>query len=179
MIIAGIDYSITSPAVTLFNTDDGEFSFDLCKCIYVNVKPSIQMENVRGFVYPRWEQSIERYHSLAELVAVESDCYFIEDYSFASNGLTFSIGENGGVLKHYIYQKYGKNVNVLAPSTIKKFATGKGNAKKEDMFEAFEKDSKVFSEYDKLKGKSPLADIVDSYFITKKVVIERLYLKTE
>ena len=62
-------------------------------------------------------------------------------------------------------------MSVFAPSTIKKFATGKGNANKELMYEAFVEETgddlaKLF-EFDPYKGQSPVSDIIDSYYIAK------------
>jgi Holliday junction resolvasome RuvABC endonuclease subunit len=54
----------------------------------------------------------------------------------------------------------------VAPTEVKKFATGKGNAKKDDMLEAFiiqtGVDPRVVLDY---YGETPISDIVDSYFI--------------
>ena len=57
---------------------------------------------------------------------------------------------------------------LLPPSVIKKFATDKGNANKELMLDAFEKDTaanlaKIFD----TTSKSPVSDIADAYFICK------------
>ena len=51
---------------------------------------------------------------------------------------------------------------------IKKFATDKGNANKELMLEAFEKDTGVNLEllFD-TKSKSPITDVADAYFVCK------------
>ena len=59
------------------------------------------------------------------------------------------------------------------PTTIKKFATGKGNANKEQMYEAFVNDLLTPTDLkEQLTPKankviSPISDIVDSYFIAK------------
>ena len=67
--------------------------------------------------------------------------------------------ENGGVLKHE-FLNYGIPFETVPPTTVKKYATGKGNAKKLDMYDAFVERTGV--EVDQFKAWS---DIVDSYFI--------------
>ena len=48
----------------------------------------------------------------------------------------FNIGENTGLLKHKLY-KNNLNTQIVTPTEIKKWATGKGNASKTDMYNAF------------------------------------------
>ena len=55
------------------------------------------------------------------------------------------------------------------PSVVKKGATGKGNADKDMMYEAFLKETKIDLKkiLDTEKCGNPLSDIVDSYYIAK------------
>ena len=58
-------------------------------------------------------------------------CYYpevtyLESYSYASTGKAFSIGENTGVLKNKLWT-LGLEYEIVAPTVIKKYATGKGN----------------------------------------------------
>ena len=102
-----------------------------------------------------------------------SKCYnpqiFIEGYSFGSKGQgLFQIAENCGILKYRLLENdYG--YNTVVPSVIKKGATGKGNADKDMMYEAFLKETKI--NLKKLlnteKVGNPLSDIVDSYYVKK------------
>lgn len=86
-----------------------------------------------------------------------------------SKGQVFHIAENTAILKHYLFH-VGIEVVEVAPTTIKKFATGSGRAQKEDMYAAFEKKTEI-----NLKGMlipnrklgSPVTDIVDAYFIAE------------
>ena len=60
----------------------------------------------------------------------------------------------------------GFEVNIIAPSSVKKFATGSGKAKKEDMWEALpEKVKKMFENIPKSQGRE---DLVDAYWISMK-----------
>ena len=61
---------------------------------------------------------------------------------------------------------------IVAPTTVKKFATGSGNATKEKMYEAFVEENPRRDIKDVLTPRSsniisPLNDVVDSYFILK------------
>ena len=91
----------------------------------------------------------------------------LEDYSFASKGKTFHIAENMGMLKYKFY-KLDIPFELIAPSSVKKYATGKGNSNKESMIEAFRETAgfDLLSELD-CTYNSPASDIADSYFICK------------
>jgi len=59
-------------------------------------------------------------------------------------------------------------VKLIPPSIIKKYATGKGNANKELMYEAFYNETKVdLQNILNCSITNPLTDIVDAYFICK------------
>ena len=57
----------------------------------------------------------------------------------------------------------------IEPSVVKKGATGKGNADKDKMYEAFCKDTKTNLKkvFDTEKVGNPISDIVDSFYIAK------------
>ena len=60
--------------------------------------------------------------------------------------------------------------STISPSEVKKFATGKGNANKEVMYEAFTDTYKYYQLKDILGQDtldSPVTDIVDAYYICK------------
>lgn len=56
----------------------------------------------------------------------------IEGYSMGSRGLSYDIGELGGVVRLAVWKK-GVDALVVPPTVLKKHATGKGSASKEDM----------------------------------------------
>jgi hypothetical protein len=55
------------------------------------------------------------------------------------------------------------------PSVIKKFATGKGNADKQKMYERFTKDTNtnLMKAFDIPTLNNPITDIIDAYYIAK------------
>ena len=60
----------------------------------------------------------------------------LEDYAYAATGRVFNIGENTGILKYRLLHKDIPFYEVT-PTVIKKYDTGKGNAKKEMMLSNF------------------------------------------
>jgi hypothetical protein len=94
---------------------------------------------------------------------------FLEAYSYGSIGKHSQIAENTAILKRELLVN-NIDWNVISPRSIKKFATGNGNATKLDMYNSFIADTGVAlaADYDKCNPQSsPISDIVDSYFICK------------
>ena len=189
----GIDYSLSSPGVCV-NTSEGEFDYEDCTFYFLtNTKKfdatfkekmafgSTAVEYI-GTPHKPYTNEPERYSQIADWVIDIIKSYGdattgsnrikptiqIEDYSYASTGRVFHIAENLGLLKYKLKMECGWDYNLIPPSVIKKFATGKGNANKELMLDAFEKDTgtnlaKVFD----TTSKSPVSDVADAYFICK------------
>ena len=165
----GIDYSLTSPAVCL---DNGNLMF-----FYLTNKKKWtgQMsEDIIGYEHKEWTDPIQRFTYISDFVfdiigSLVNPQIFIEGYSFGSKGQgLFQIAENCGILKYRLLQK-GYTYNTVVPSVVKKGATGKGNADKDMMYEAFVKETKLDLKkiFDTEKVVNPLSDIADSYFIQK------------
>lgn len=175
---AGIDYSITSPCVAV-GPQTPLPSFEDCQFLVINDHPpkdlsrfpNIQvLPHVKEYLY-----DIERFIHNAELITRFCRHHnvmdaVIEDYAMGARGRIFNIGENGGVLKYKLF-KNRITFNCISPTSIKKFATGKGNAKKDQMWEQFVKDTGREDLYTAMIGTrkldSPLTDIVDAYYILR------------
>ena len=190
----GIDYSLSSPGVCV-NTSDGEFKYEDCIFYFLtNTKKydatfkekiafgTSAVEYI-GTQHKPYTSEPERYSQIADWVIdiIKSQSQLmigklwekkpiiqIEDYSYGSTGRVFHIAENLGLLKYKLKMECGWDYTLLPPSVIKKFATDKGNANKELMLDAFEKDTganlpKIFD----TTSKSPVSDIADAYFICK------------
>lgn len=171
MKFAGVDLSITSPAVTVFDDESKTFTFH---CLNSNTK---LVSNAPFFhtLYPDWKTSEERFDKVSQWVfdLVENcSSVFLEGYAYGATGLVFNIAENAGLIKHKLF-KANIPLEQFAPATIKKFATGKGNAKKEMMEEAWNKDvglniREALGQTWKTKlPMNPSSDIIDSYYIVK------------
>ena len=68
----------------------------------------------------------------------------------------------------YIQSDLGEMLEV-APTSVKKFATGKGNADKQKMYETFTRTQGVdlMKAFDQQTLNNPITDIVDSYYIMR------------
>lgn len=67
--------------------------------------------------------------------AARSDVVVLEGYAFARPNQAHQLGELGGVARLMLYQT-GLPYIEVAPAALKAYATGKGNAKKEDVLAA-------------------------------------------
>ena len=182
MIIAGIDYSMTSPSICVFAGMNQEaFTFSKCKIYFLTDKKKYSGQfghNIQGSNFNEYNQETERFTSIADwAVDIISgvDQIALEGYAYGGTGRVFHIAENTGILKYKIY-KTGIPLGVYAPSAIKKFATGKGNADKELMYRSFVEETKIdlLKMFD-FKGrniKNPISDVVDSYFVCKRLYDE-------
>jgi hypothetical protein len=191
----GIDYSLSSPGVCV-NTSEGEFRYEDCTFYFLtNTKKyndtfkvitapvNMRSEAVKfiGSPHQLYTNEPERYSNIADWVidiiktqypphhvSKKHPIIQIENYSYGSTGRVFHIAENLGLLKYKLKMECGWDYTLLPPSVIKKFATDKGNANKDLMLEAFEKDTganlpKIFD----TTSKSPISDVADAYFICK------------
>lgn len=182
MKILGIDYSITSPAMCFggLGSDFEDLRFfaftrTMKKAFYPK-----SFENVTLIEYPEWSSSEERYEKISDillsgvtdpLTGLKSyDIVAFEGYAYGGSGNVFDIAEATSVMKMKFYRN-GNLITTHAPTEIKKYATGKGNANKIAMLDAFiEKTGKLewkerfgMTKPDKIP--SPLSDLVDAYWV--------------
>lgn len=188
MFIAGIDYSLTCPAICRFEGELGDWSIDGCDFHYLcrtakyakideYIKPDQELVGVTGYEYPAEyattnENDCERYELISEWAyEVVQGCQGValEGYAFAGKGKVFHIAENTGILKWKLWSEKMPCV-LVEPTTVKKFAV-KGNATKPQMHEAFKKETGVDLWAQITPGKkdvgNPTSDMVDAYFICK------------
>lgn len=179
--VAGIDLSLRCPAITVLQptTEQGFLvRFKECQSFYLtNVqKYIINTPNITGTLFGAWGSDSERCETIAEWVidVLKKNnvrAVGLEDYAYsrAQSSLT-PLAENVGILKYFLY-KNNITYDLYSPSSIKKCATGKGNAKKEQMRDAFYQDNpdfdimKEFGKKPTDKVISPIHDIIDSYYI--------------
>ena len=172
--IIGIDYSLTSPAVCINDEGDLMFYYLTSKKKYIG-----QMaKNIIGYEHQEYDTPIKRFSQISDWAIntfnrlsydLKNLKVFIEGYSFGSKGqAVFQIAENCGILK-YRLQQLKIQYDTVVPSVVKKGATGKGNADKDMMYEAFVKETKIDLKkiFDTDKVGNPVSDIADSYFIQK------------
>lgn len=174
LIVAGIDYSMTSPAICVHQGD----TWDPSRCRFFfrtdKAKLLINTDLLSSKIIKPWKCNEERFVASAEwagevLVQNMVHAVAIEGYAMGAKGLVFHIGENTGQLKRRVWE-IGLPFIVPPPTVIKKFATGKGNAKKEAMIAQFEAETGIF--FRALLGQtdaslSPTNDLADAYYMAK------------
>ena len=174
--IVGIDYSLNSPAICVADTS---FRFDDCQFYYLTNKKKhlgSMSKNITGYEHKEYKTPIERFKNLSDFIirclekTVDEKAIFIEGYSYGSKGqAVFQIAENCGILKYRFDFEKEYKYDTIVPSVIKKFASGKGNADKEKMYEAFTNETKIDLKkiFDMEKLNNPVTDIIDSYYIAR------------
>jgi Holliday junction resolvasome RuvABC endonuclease subunit len=172
-MIIGIDYSVTSPAIVA--KIDGGYKFF---CYRQKKKHKVMHADLVMLEYPLYNSAEQRFDLLASglLGAVEKHAgrpssAFIEAYAYSGSGMITTIAEATGCIKQMLY-KSGVGYTPLIASSIKKHASGKGNASKREMVDAFKKEygQCPYTWFDikddgKEKIPSPVSDIVDAYFV--------------
>jgi crossover junction endodeoxyribonuclease RuvC len=174
MLIAGIDYSLTTPAICVAPYKK-TFGFEDCKFHFLTAKKkasgSFAKGQINGKEHRTYKIEEQRYNNISTWaleILNEVEYVVIEDYSFGSKGRVFHIAENTGLLKHQLW-RFNKTFSVAAPTTIKKFATGKGNSDKDAMYDAFFKETQfnLKNVFDQESTASPVSDLVDSFYMCK------------
>jgi len=172
--VIGVDYSLTCPAICVHSGD--EWHIRNCQFYFLTDRPKLEgkIQQFHGTLKPSHSCEEHRHDQISgwayDLISKHNPSrVVIEGYSFASAGRVFNLAENCGLLKHKLW-KNKIMFDVIAPTSIKKFATGKGNANKEKMQEAFIAETSidvklVMSQSD--KQWSPSGDIIDSYYMCK------------
>lgn len=172
----GLDWSMTSPSITIIDEKKITSYFLTTKKKLLGEIKLAETFSIIGLEYPDYTSDVERFNKLSKIAldvlpeAQTSKCA-IEGYSFGSTGARiFQIGENGGVIKNLLWEK-GYDFIAPAPTEVKKFAFGKGNASKTDMIDQFIKDTRInirlaLNVKETFDG-SPVSDIVDSYYVAK------------
>ena len=170
MIIAGIDYSMSSPAICIYDTTL-PLAFENMSVFVLNDTKKYQGVHGNITIDPHklWDTPEQRYLQIAEWAMDKLNTYSVsqvqlEGYSMgSSSGLVFNIAENTSVLKQKMHSA-GIIFETPAPTQVKKAFCGKGNAKKDVMCDAFYEKFN-FKPHNFIGGKpaaSPENDIVDS-----------------
>ena len=178
MRVYGIDYSMTCPAYSLF---DGErwhirylTSVERHIGKWYEFQTPLGLIEVAGDRYRDHCTQEDRFDKISEwmMACIDDDNarVVIEDYAMGAKGKVFHIAENCGLLKHKLWKR-GIKFETLAPTALKKFATGKGNSDKMAMHMQFQKDTGV----DLMKEMTPnakdcgnpVSDVVDAFYLAK------------
>jgi len=179
MIICGIDYSISSPAVVKAELDDDLEITGINYLSFSSTKKNCKLdENLVHNQKKDFRDDTERFQFLRDNVELFMYDTFapsyvaIEGYAMGGMGKVFNIAEATGLTKSMIYDK-GTPLRIYTPSAIKKFATGNGTAGKVTMFKKFNEENNphiLLNHLDDLKN--PQEDIIDAYWIMKTLQTE-------
>lgn len=115
-MLLALDLSLTETGYCMFNAQGMYFTGGVIKTKLRDTERLFYIKN----------------HIGALLVKHKIKHAIIENYAYAAKGQVFNIGELGGVIKLLLFENKIDYVTV-APTALKKFITGKGNAKKELM----------------------------------------------
>jgi Holliday junction resolvasome RuvABC endonuclease subunit len=174
--LVAFDYSLSCPCMCVSTESGWKNAFFFYLTTVKKATGVFCDGRVVGDLHKDYRTEQERYNNIADHFMSILDTHrinkyvitFIEDYSFGSKGKVFHIAENCGILKHKLWSR-GSDIETIPPTVIKKFATTKGNADKQGMYDAFIKQTEVDLQSmspDKKLG-SPVTDIVDAYFIAQ------------
>ena len=175
--IVGIDYSLNSPAICIA---DDNFDFNKCSFHFLTSKKKHIGKfgkTIFGYEIKDSNTPIERFSNISTWALdiihkhkSNTAKVFIEGYSFGSKGqAVFQIAENCGILKYRLQMSPSMLYDTIVPSVVKKYASGKGNADKQLMYDSFTKHTGVdlMKMFDMNKLNNPVTDIIDSYYIAK------------
>jgi hypothetical protein len=188
----GIDFSISGPAVCIYNSEDKTYSLFTysthCKDevkiskdnFTLQVKPQPRGKKIKEMFKTDLDRYISIAHQMFDFIVHEvkhsPDCKLcFEGYAMGAKGKVFNIAEATGFLK-YLLKSVGYELEEsISPSTVKMKFHGKGNAKKHMMYErACETEmNELIEEIHKLgykfKDTSFIPDIVDAFAICQLI----------
>ncbi|MFW6219538.1 MAG: hypothetical protein ACOC33_01590 [bacterium] len=173
--IAGIDYSKNSPAVVILKLDNDFNIKDFDYIGFSSVKKIATSNN--KILYYKKDQFNNDYDKaiwlrdciMDKLSSV--DFIAFEGYAFGASGKVFDIAETTAIMKVKLYEE-GYPLRIYEPTVIKMFATGKGNAGKVEMNEAYKKIFDPLELFQLPELKSPKEDLIDAFYVCKLLQLE-------
>lgn len=209
MIKVGIDFSLTSPSMCVYK--NGEYLFisffndsgkdwrksksksyryhnELCNIIdIISYTRNIDDSNYRNEQKTKMADALMIVNLIIEklkLIIDDEVIIGLEGFSYGSiSSSTLDLAMYNSFLRMKLIENFGSNVlNIISPTEGKKILFGKGNAKKEDMIQAFIDNRlddnllmfNAFWQYCKINGvdfkqPKPIDDLVDAYAILKSI----------
>ena len=114
----GVDISLTGTGVCKLEANGRLVT---SKCITTKAHKS----------FTQWFDRVDDITKQVMLYVDEGSIVFVEGYAFGATGQVFNIAELSGYIKYQLYRGNCTAVIQVPPTSLKKFITGKGNAKKE------------------------------------------------
>lgn len=188
MIIAGLDISLTSPGIVRAVLNDKTLDIEFMTWrAFTTVAKDFKKCPDRLEFYKKFPNYFER--SLWMLKRINQYLYdngqravdyaAVEDYPYGgASGQVFHIGGFTEIVKLSLYEAQ-VSLRWYDITLIKKMATGRGNADKLAMYDAFIKipveeriDISRLPVVETTKGKTPTSDIIDAFYIMKLLQTE-------
>lgn len=119
MLLHGIDLSLNSAGLCTIDLPTGKVSTKAITSGHAPLLPYSQ----------RYDMVVR--DLLREIAP--SDVVFIEDYSYGSMQALTLLAELGGIVRYCLWKRTGYWPFAVGVGSVKKFATGKGGGKKEDV----------------------------------------------
>lgn len=174
MILMGIDPSINSTGVCI--CDNSETLYynivpKLTKKMFNNKNPYInfikyEKYDTKGLTYSEKEniKTINIYNIGLQIETLiekyDPDVINMEGVAYSSNGSVVDLAGLNYIIRA-LAKKHNKNINIVSPTSVKKFATGNGQAEKDIMIDAWKRLDKNINNINDLK----IDDLADAYFI--------------
>ena len=157
MLVLGIDQSYNASGIVVLDGDD----IIHAKCFKSNKE------------FNRFGQAYEIATHIADVLdEYKPNIVAIEGLAFGMKGnVTRDLGGLQFVIISHLQEVKKQPVEIVAPLTVKKFATGNGRAKKGEMIENLP--NNILNEFLDLgvKKTTGLADLADAYWIAKAAVM--------
>ena len=126
------EVKIVSLDVSSTCTGYSKFLMDSKKKSYKHISTGSIRPPAKDLIYKRFDKILTHFET--ENLYEWCDIVIFENYAFGGNRVT-QLAELNGVIK-YNYYINGKEIHVIAPSSIKKLITGNGRAKKSEVRDA-------------------------------------------
>ena len=195
MKIAGCDLSISSSGIVIEEIDDNYNAVSIERHGFTTVKKVSVCEGIVHYKSENFNNSYQKYQFFCDNIfewCKDCDYIAIEDYAYSmsgASGMIFSLAEFEGNIKLSLFRN-GNKLRMYTPNQNKKFFSGRGNADKIGMAEAFIKWPGLKPNLSDLppvtngkKGNSPTSDIIDAFalveFLRKELRIRNGIEKTE
>lgn len=123
----GIDQSYSGFGLIVI-TDDGSHTSNLWKFPPQN-SDGARLNEIRVTLLTKFKELKEQNRTVTVVM---------EGYASNAKFGREKLGELGGIVKLSHFEVFGRDPHVIPPTSLKKFVTGKGNAKKEEVIAAVE-----------------------------------------
>lgn len=130
MKIVGIDPSLTGTGIAVI---DG----DIRTYYATNTGTTVVNGDIKTYTIRSKQRGAKRLIEIRDTIQKEiadADLVVIENYAYCRANQAHQIGELGGIIRVLLTES-GVKWTTVAPAQLKKFATGKGNTKKEHILQ--------------------------------------------